>query len=195
MAKYLPHYEDCAAERLTAELLIQSPGCWEDLRFPASGINPLGAASDPTRSTTTGLFGFSASATNILAGVAQVPHAWEQGTAIHPHIHWMPDTNAGGNVLWLFEWAFQEISGVWDLSTYEQSSKTVAAGTVARKHLLTAFTSITPDAESLSCCIHWRLSRVGGDAADTYAGVAHLIELDFHYQADQMGSAQEFVKR
>lgn len=46
---------------------------WEDLRFPAAGINPPGAVADPTRDTTDGRLVFSASADNIMAIQAQMP--------------------------------------------------------------------------------------------------------------------------
>ena len=54
---------------------------WEDLKFPSQGINPPGAASDPTRSTATGLLRFSGVNDNVIAGLAQMPHAWAPGTA------------------------------------------------------------------------------------------------------------------
>ena len=56
-------------------------GLWEDLRFPASGINPLGAASDPSRSNVTGMLEFSGTADNLIAGAAQMPHGWLEGSA------------------------------------------------------------------------------------------------------------------
>jgi len=46
--------------------------CWDDLRFPASGINPPGPENAPTRDETDGRLHFSASATNILAIQAQM---------------------------------------------------------------------------------------------------------------------------
>ena len=56
---------------------------WDDLRFPAQGINPAGAASPPTVDDTTfpGTLLFATNATNVIAGVAQLPHAWKRGTA------------------------------------------------------------------------------------------------------------------
>ena len=77
---------------------------WDDLRFPASGINPPGAATDPVRITSltgyTGAFEFSGSAENLIAGVAQMPHAWKRGTAIRPHIHWTLPVGSANAVDW-----------------------------------------------------------------------------------------------
>jgi len=44
---------------------------WEDLRAPASGINPPGAASDPTRNNTNGLLTFSGTQDNIISVAVQ----------------------------------------------------------------------------------------------------------------------------
>lgn len=59
---------------------------WDDLRFPAQGINPAGAASPPAvdevLTSFTGTLLFSGSQENVIAGVAQMPHSWSPGTWI-----------------------------------------------------------------------------------------------------------------
>ena len=39
-----------------------------------------------------------------------------------------------------------------------------------------------------------KLSRIGGDASDTYGADARLLEFDIHYQINTLGSELEFVK-
>ena len=51
-------------------------GQWEDLRFPAQGINPPVAASDPDVDTSTGLRLFDFNKTETLAGLAEMLHRW-----------------------------------------------------------------------------------------------------------------------
>ena len=79
---------------------------WDDLRFPAQGINPAGQTNAPTVDTITfpGTLLFSVAAPNLIAGVAQMPHAWAVGTSITPHIHWAKSNNQVGNVAW--EWCY-----------------------------------------------------------------------------------------
>lgn len=180
---------------------MDAPVAWDDLRFPAQGINPPGAASDPTIETTTGLPLFSASQTNLLAGVSQMPHSWEEGSVIIPHVHWQKTVAGAGNVLWRFEYDNIVNPGEVSLLTYANllNATTTVAGTpddgAARRNLISSFGEVEMTDKLISCCILWRLSRIGGDVADTYAEDARLVEFDIHYQLDSRGSLGQFTKR
>ena len=65
----------------------QYNSCWDDLTFPATAINPPGAASDPGRETTTGLLLFDAAGVELIYCLAQMPHKWKEGTAIQLFQH------------------------------------------------------------------------------------------------------------
>jgi hypothetical protein len=169
------------------------PYAWDDLRFPATGINPPGAVSDPTQDTDDGLLVFSATATNTIAGLAQMPHAWAMGTAIYPHIHWMPSSTNVGNVLWRFEYKVVNYGAVMP-GAYTSVDAVDAAGGTANKHSITAFGAVDMAGGTLSTCIAWKLSRIGGDVLDTFTGTAKLLEVDFHYQSDSLGSEEEREK-
>jgi hypothetical protein len=171
---------------------------WEDLRFPSAGINPPGAAADPTRSTTTGMLEFAGNADNILAGTAQMPHAWKEGSTISPHIHlWFP-TSASANTRWKFEYDFATINGdfVNTYGTYTDGGTiTVANPQSVKKHVLAGFTDIALTGCKISTQLVWKLSRLASsDAADNDTSVCVLLEFDIHYECDSAGSEQEFVK-
>ena len=174
-------------------------GIWEDLKFPSQGINPPGAASDPDLEATTGLWLFANVVTMTLAGVAQMPHSWRQESAISPHIHWQKSTSAASNVLWQFDYEIVNNGdiAVMDYGTQLQVS-TPVAGTpdtdTAEKVLISSFGNIDMTGFDISCLIFWKLSRIGGDAADTYGADARLIEFDIHYQRDTPGSQSLFTK-
>lgn len=70
---------------------IHDTGLWEDLRFPAQGINSSGSAAPPGVSTATGLLMFDAAGTEIIAGVAKMPHGWKSASNVSPHVHVMAD--------------------------------------------------------------------------------------------------------
>jgi hypothetical protein len=163
------------------------------LRFPAAGINPVGAASDATRNTTDGRLEFSASATNMIALQVQMPHAWKEGSAISPHIHWSPETTNVGNVLWQLDY---KIAGINETFPGSWTTQAVLApsGGVANKHLLVEFADIPMTGKTLSCMILMLLSRIGGDGTDTFTGLAQLNEFDIHYESDSLGSREEYVK-
>ncbi len=80
---------------------------WDDLRFPAQAINPTGPEVAPTVATS-GILGtllFPTNATAVIAGIAQMPHAWARGTPVRPHIHWAKTSSASGGVVWQFRYA------------------------------------------------------------------------------------------
>ncbi len=180
---------------------MDTPIAWDDLRFPAQGINPPGQVSDPDLEAATGMLLFDAAATNVIAGVAQMPHSWKEGTVIVPHVHWQKTTSAAGNVLWRFEYDTIVNPGEVSPLTFANQidATTPVVGTpdndTAGENLISSFGEVDTTDKIISTCIFWKLSRVGGDAADTYGAAARLVEFDIHYQLDSRGSTAQFVKR
>jgi hypothetical protein len=165
---------------------------WTDLRFPVQGINPIGAASDPTMVTSlsglTSTLSFSGANQNIIAGVAQMPHEWKRGSAIKPHIHWTKPTGSADAVGWEFYYRMVgnpgDTVGAWSAA----QAGTLVAGdqTVSNEHLITAFPDIDMTGFIESAIILWRLDRRGDTDAD--ANAVNLYELDFHYQSNKAGT-------
>ena len=121
-----------------------------------------------------------------------MPHSWKEGTSVHPHIHWGPTSEGGGDVVWKFDYSVAAINGAFpDFST---ESITVAARTTDAAHLVDEFTPVSMEGKTFSTMIKWRLSRVGGDSGDDYDADAKLYEVDFHYKIDSVGSGQEYAK-
>lgn len=178
----------------SSTLRYADPSNWEDLRFPAAGINPPGAVSDPDIDQTDGALLFDAGGTEIIMGMAQMPHSWLEGSALHPHLHWSPvDANAG-NVLWRLEYQMAKINGSFP-GAWTAVDALEAAGGDAEKHQYAEFAAIdTLGNPGVSMMIKWRISRIGGDASDTYAADAKLLEFDFHYQIASVGSGEEYRK-
>ena len=172
---------------------------WDDLRFPATAINPPGQASDPDVEASSGLLLFAASGTELIYALAQMPHSWDEGSDISPHIHWTKTTSAGGDVAWNLKYKLFPIGGVGDADWTDvgiASSPVTGTpdGDTANEHLITAWDDIDMTEQTLSCCILFEISRLGGDASDTYGADARLLEFDIHYQVDSFGSEQEFSK-
>lgn len=168
---------------------------WEDLRFPAQGINPTGTASPPTVVTAdpwAGTLLFSASATNIIAGVAQMPHSWLIGSALHPHVHWCPTNTNTGNVAWRLSYQIAPIGDTFPAALTTAGISLDPGDGVTNKHQFHPFANIDMSGYRLdggvSIMLVWKLERVGGDASDTYTGTARFLEFDIHYQSDGNGS-------
>jgi hypothetical protein len=172
---------------------------WDDLRFPASAINPVGQASPPTLNVDNGLWEFSATVVNTIAFQVQMPHGWVQYSSIKPHVHWRKKTQGAGTVVWKFEYEFINVGDTFTDSLTPDEKYTTSPLTAdngdALIHLITPFTEIDMTGKRISTMALCRLSRVADDATnDTYAGVAQLLEFDIHYQVDSFGSNAEYIK-
>jgi hypothetical protein len=165
---------------------------WEDLRFPVTAINPPGAASDPTRDNTDGRLVFSASADNIIAIAAQLPHSWEPGSTIEPHLHWTPTASGTGNVVWKLQYKVSNIGETFPPSYTEDTIIAPVSG--INYHQISGFDGIDMTDKRISCMILLLLSRVGTSEDDSYASTVKLNEFDIHYKINSIGSRQEYIK-
>jgi hypothetical protein len=182
-----------------ANVIDFETGQWEDLRFPAQGINPAGSAAPPTVDDTTvpGTLLFRGTTGNhVIAGVAQMPHAWQQGSSIHPHIHWTKTVADATNkypVKWQFKYAIVKMGAVIGAYSDWQDCGDPVLGDLAtaEKHNLSMFPMIDMTGVTFSDMLLWQLQR---DISDDYAENVRLLELDFHYQIDSIGTLTEGIK-
>lgn len=181
---FVPHFVEITGE------------AWEDLRFPAQGIALGGLTSPPGQATDGTLLFDSGASIETIAGVAQLPHAWDEGTAIIPHVHWGKVATGAGNVLWRFRYRVADIGGVFSAwSSWDSGTDVVTVDATADKHYLATFSEIDMSGKTLSSIITWQFGRDPTNGADTYvAGDAKLYEVDFHYRVNTFGSRQEAIK-
>jgi hypothetical protein len=171
---------------------------WDDLRVGVTSINPPGAVSDPTLNSTNGTLEFAAAATNVIAVEVQMPHSWSQGTSIRPHVHWRKKTQGTGAVYWRLTYEFVNAGDVFtDTPTTINATSTSPYGAddgTALRHLITPFGEVSMTDKNVSCVGLLTISRIGGDDADDYDGVAQLLSVDIHYLVDSHGSVGEYIK-
>jgi len=169
---------------------------WEDLRFPAQAINPVGFTSAPTLETLeTGFPGtllFSGVQDDMVAGVLQMPHAWAVGTEIRPHIHWLKQTGSASVASWQLYTRKLGCPGSVAEAWSAANNGVLTSGNPAQSNeqLLTVFGAIDMAGQVESAMVAWRLYRRGTTDADNN-GVT-LLELDFHYQVTKQGTKTEF---
>lgn len=168
---------------LTNDPNLKGDGFYEDL--PATLM--LRGASDPTftkicddGSGSTGVFlpVFATAATNemLIFPGAELPDSWD-GSAVYPHVHWMPTTTDAGTVYWDLELAFQGMGGEYLSSSLVRIEQETQG--FAHQHLMEGSAAIAvPD--SRTACIVGRISRAG--TADSYSAGAALLKLDFHFR-------------
>jgi hypothetical protein len=184
----------CTVEQITIDEPLRTEG-WEDLRFPAQGINPAGAADAPTVDTTlTGYPGtllFSGSQDNIIAGIAQLPHAWKRGSAIRLHIHWSKPVGSASATTWVLYYRILGFAGEVHGNLVGPVSATATIGdpTTANSMMITTFGEIDLTGQKESTCLAWQIRRMGNTDADN--GTARLFEFDIHYQTDKAGTITE----
>lgn len=173
---------------------------WDDLRYPA-GLADLPAAYPANRVLVTidsvayQVLQFEDEAVNEDRAqfIVQMPHAWEYGSAIEPHLHWMGEDTTAGNVAWQLSYCIAPVYGVFDTSTTET---VVAANNEDSTyyHNLTEFSAIDMAGYDLSTIILFELRRNSTNASDTLTGKdALLLEFDIHFKRNKFGSLQEFT--
>ena len=170
---------------------------WDDLRFPAQGIDVTGPTGPPSVSAVDGTLLFAAGANDQIAVIAQMPHSWKEGSVIVPHVHWSKSTSAAGTVAWLCEYTMANPGDTFPaFQTLATETETVA-GTpdedTADQHLITSFGELDMTGMEISCIIKIKITRDVSE--DTYAADAKLLEFDIHYQIDAFGSILPFAKQ
>lgn len=177
-------------------LLLSAEPVWEDLRFPASQIDPVGLVSDPDLDTDLTAFPgtllFHPTIDNIIAGVAQMPHAWAEGTSIRPHVHWMKTTATAGSVDWDFRYRMMEpgaAAGVWSAWIPGIAAGINGTENAADTHYVDQFGLIDMTGFGDSAMLAWQIRRSA--STDTYPDDARLLEFDIHYRINSLGSETE----
>lgn len=166
---------------------------WDDLRFPAGGINPVGLADAATLSNDLtkfpGSLEFAGNALNVASGVAQMPHQWKNGSTIRPHIHWTVATASTAAVSW--EFYYRIVGNVGDVAGgfVGPVNGTIEAGStnIVGSHILSSFGDIDMTGYQDSCMLVWYIRRLGNTDANN--NVAYLLEFDIHYQTDISGGS------
>ena len=166
---------------------------WEDLRFPATSINPAGAPGPMGFDTTNIAFTASATGTESVAIVAQIPHAWLEGSDIEPHVHWQPTTTGAGNVVWQLQYKWTNPHEA-DAGSFTTINILEPAGGTSLRHNIGSFGNISGTGKVISSLLTCIISRLGSDALDTYAATALLKEFDIHYKSDSVGSVGQYSK-
>jgi hypothetical protein len=173
---------------------------WDDLRVPmtssnSGGARPPGFSLFRANGGSQGVyaFQFDKSAEEDLFFEVQMPHGYKLGTTLHPHAHWSVITIpvGGTTVRWGLEYSFADINGVFTLPSIVYTTATDPV--TLYKHRINEFTAISGSSISsvstMLCC------RVFRDVAnDNFDDDAALLEIDFHYQSDTLGSRQETIK-
>jgi len=165
---------------------------WEDLRFPASSVRLGGAAPATFQAYKDGgVLAFATTPDQYIYIIAQMPHAWEQGTDIEVHIHWTIPTAGSGvgaeNVKWDLTYSWSDIGDAIPNSSADTLTRDVQ-NLAADLHMLNSFGTITGTGFTKSGILIISLKR-DVSVANDYADDVYLLELDIHYKINRAGSS------
>lgn len=200
--------------KINTNLAVESDGTvrmegdatvWDDLRVPLSepstgkvlpewGGFPYGDAGSVPY-----INWFRASGIDEMYFVVQLPHDWNEGTTIFPHIHWVPSENGAGVPRWGLQYAWANIGDVFPAyNTIYGTTRypTQVGDLVNNTQYLTPFGSggIAGTGKKISSMLICRIFRDGDHVDDTFAGLAGALEVDFHYERNTLGSREEYTK-
>lgn len=167
---------------------------WDDLKAPATAINPTGSPSPATPSTTDGSLLFGASPTNVVVVWFQLPHDYVEGSNIRVHIHWAKASASPmtGTVNWQMQYKWANVGDIMpSFSSLITAEEKVANKDTAELHALASFGEVAGTGKTISSMICIYLQRTTGD---TFAGDAKLFEIDIHYQRNIYSSKEEYRK-
>jgi hypothetical protein len=179
---------------------------WDDLRITPGSFDRPGA-SDPTyvlyypNGGAIGTYALQFAKDNIASFTVQLPHGYKQGSNIFIHLHWNTGVRgaqeSGSTVGWKVDYCWANINGVFDDMQVADLSDTCDG--VAHKHLMTPEVQITGTNKHISSMLICNIRRSDTGTDDTWTGTASgqlpiLLEVDFHYEIDTVGSKTQSSK-
>lgn len=173
---------------------------WEDLRVPVTSTK-LGGTKDPgfskfkdNGSGSQGVFvyHFDKSTEEELYFTVQMPHSWKEGSTIYPHVHWAPIDTDTGTVVWGLEYTWASIDGTFGNTTLLDFTADAGDGVAYKHQIIGSNDGIIATNKTLSSMLICRIYR--NVASDTYNNDAALLEIDFHYEMDTIGSRAVLTK-
>lgn len=174
-------------------------GVWDDLRVSldkgssSATIDYIWGSEGPQ------IYFFRNNAVSAMSFVVQIPHSWKEGTTIYPHIHWMPRTTGTGNMVWNFDYSWQNYNPTTPLAfpTYTTNTIVTEGPFTANTHRISSLVpaeGLTVAENKISSILICRIWRDPANTDDTYSADAGVLSFDIHFQIDTVGSRATFVK-
>lgn len=188
--------------------LVLDEVVWDDLRVVPGSFDRPGV-TDPTivaydvagGGVNTYLWQFQKNA--IASFTVQLPHSYKTGTDIYAHIHWTPGSRGaaenGNTVGWKIQYSWANINS--NFAAMQSLDLSDACDGTDHKHQMTPEVVIDGHTVSkgISSMLLCNVLRTDTGADDTWVGTASgelplLLEIDFHFQIDTIGSRQQSAK-
>ena len=164
----------------TVDMTVQT-NVYDDIVFEASAVNPVGIVDAATLVDTSGQsadqLALVFAANRLMLVAAQMPHTWNEGTTVYPHLHFeVQIANAVTNV-WKIDYSIADIDGTFPASTHVTNQITFAAGSQWKHFLMNVPTNgISMTGKHKSAIIRLRYTLLSTTES------MHLVSFDVHYR-------------
>lgn len=174
---------------------------WDDMRIIPSGMDRVGVADPTLVQMATNIYAWEFQKNDEAYFSIQIPHKYKAGSDMYVHIHWSPGANgneeSGKTVGWKVDYAITSIGSAFGSTTLADLSHAVTG--VDQQHEITSDVTVSGSGVGISAIIIGRISRTDTGTDDTWSGTASgslplLLELDFHYEMDTVGSRTHISK-
>ena len=176
---------------------------WDDIRVVPASLDRPGV-SDPDITTynvggggaITYLWQFDKN--DIASFTIQMPHQYKVGSDIYAHIHWTAADKGvaenGNTVGWKVDYSWDSIDAIY--VTMDTADLSDTCDGADHKHQMTPEVLISGTGKTLSSMIICNVKRTDTGADDTWGDAQGplLLEIDFHYEKDTLGSRERTVK-
>lgn len=135
---------------------------------------------------------FSPSQVNVIYFDVQIPHSYKEGTDLIANIHIAyPDNNAGDS-RWYLTTSWANHSETFPVATSDD--EIVPSPTTTDYHQCYNIGTISGIGKTMRSVLLCSIQRTGTHLDDTYPSDIYLLEMDFMYQKDTIGSRQPCTK-
>lgn len=166
---------------------------WDDPRINVSALKFSGIGTDPEIiAWKTDLILRCFDNSEALYFETQIPHNYCEGSDLKVHLHWTPHTRGaaevGATVAWGVKYVVVSRQGTF--GSVQTADLTDTCGGVDDKHETSPEVTVDGTGLKMSSMIIGKVYRGATDtwATDTSGNRPALLELDFHYQIDSLGS-------
>lgn len=184
---------------------------YEDMRVGAA-LRVGGTAPTLSQWGGTNVYIYKFATGEQLFFTTQLSHTWRLGTSIHPHVHWTTDdstaASSGKVVLWTIDYTIadpdlQAAGAAPAVSLFAAPTTAITATYTFPDANERQYAHFLTEASSEIAMTTWtvpsvvimgRLSRTAVGGGNDYAGDVFLVEFDFHFQVDGLGSDSELTK-
>jgi len=127
----------------------------------------------------------------------QVPHGWREGSPLEAHIHWAgASTQLDSRPMFELEYTVATAGEVFTANTVARPVDVgyTSSDVIEHSHQITEICHIDMEDRTISSMVMCRLSRIPDAVEDTYDDHVYILEVDFHYEKDTMGSNAQWNK-